>query len=228
MSQIANRNTDHRDNEKTRGRQLSQQQQQHQETRCFNWERSLDSCRRTLDFAQNTLTDLESTSSPIWTEEKLGTTRFGRSSQKRKRRTTEKKQHLLAAKLFTREQSEMKHNLDNICHTANSRTLRKYRFLPQENISIHLNAKRALGNMHPSDYFEPITKLAFHNLTENNELPNDTNRLLSLGLKFIPTPKLNITQENLDHTFARFDRDIGLRVFFSGDTDDDDYDPSEL
>lgn len=156
------------------------------------------------------------------------TARFGRSSRKRKRRTEKKKQQLLATQLIAREQSELKHTLDNIQYTTNSRTLKKYGFLPQENLSVHLNARRALGSLHPSNYFEPISKLAFHNLTENNELPNDTNRLLGLGLKFIPTPTINITQENLDHTFARFDRDIGLRVLFSGEDDNDTYDPSEL
>ena len=68
-----------------------------------------------------------------------------------------------------------------------------------------MNARRALGQLHPQDYFSPINKLTFHNLTENNLLPPDTNLLLGLGLKFIPTPSINITTNDLDHTLARLE-----------------------
>lgn len=91
-----------------------------------------------------------------------------------------------------------------------------------------MNARQALGQLHPHDYFSPINKLAFHNLTENNELSSETNLLLGLGLKFIPTPQINITTDDLDHTFTRFERDIGLRVYFSGEDDKDTYDSAEL
>jgi hypothetical protein len=91
-----------------------------------------------------------------------------------------------------------------------------------------MNARQALGQLHPHDYFSPINKLAFHNLTENNELSSETNLLLGLGLKFIPTLLVNITTDDLNHTFARFKRDIGLRVYFSGEDDNDTYDSAEL
>ena len=82
--------------------------------------------------------------------------------------------------------------------------------------------------MHPLDYFPPITNLAFHDLTHNNELPLHTKQLLGLGLKFIPVPPINITQDDLARTLDRFERDIGLRIYFAGDQSDDTYDPSEL
>lgn len=128
----------------------------------------------------------------------------------------------------TQELSKMRHELKQFIHNCNNRTTRKFGFIPNLNISVHMNARRALGQMHPHDYFSPITKLAFHDLTENNELPPETNLLLGLGLKFIPTPPINITQNELDHTFSRFERDIGLRVYFSGDDSEDDYNSSEL
>ena len=83
--------------------------------------------------------------------------------------------------------------------------------------------------MHPADYFAQVNKLAFHDLTENGELPIAANQLLGLGLKYIPTPRINITQEDVDRSLTRFERDMGLRVFFSGDDNDDNsYDPSTL
>ena len=113
-------------------------------------------------------------------------------------------------------------------HVSKRRNLRRFGFVPNTSISVHLNARRALGHMHPQDYLSPITKLAFHDLTQNNELPSDTNLLLGLGLKFIPVPSINITRDDLAHTLDRFERDIGLRVYFAGDQSDDTYDPSEL
>jgi hypothetical protein len=46
------------------------------------------------------------------------------------------------------------------------------------------------------------------------------NTLLGLGLKFIPTPKVNTSPEEQDTTLSRFERDFSLKVFFAGDTDD--------
>ena len=95
-------------------------------------------------------------------------------------------------------------------------------------MSIHLNARAALGNMHPSDYFPKVDKLTFHDLTKNNELPTNANQLLGLGLKFIPIPDINITEQELDQSNARFERDMGLKVFFAGDDDDASYNPKTL
>ena len=85
-----------------------------------------------------------------------------------------------------------------------------------------------LGQMHPSEYFPTINKLTFHDLTENNELPPHANQLLGLGLNFIPVPKTNITQTERDESLSRFERDMGLRVFFAGNEDDTTYDPKAL
>ncbi len=95
-------------------------------------------------------------------------------------------------------------------------------------MSIHRNARAVLGNMHPSDYFPKVNKLTFHDLTEHNELPTNANQLLGLGLKFIPIPDINITEQELDQSNARFERDMGLKVFFAGDDDDTSYDPKAL
>jgi hypothetical protein len=45
------------------------------------------------------------------------------------------------------------------------------------------------------------------------------NTLLGLGLKFIPTTKINTSQDEQTTTLDRFERDLSLKVFFAGDTD---------
>ena len=116
----------------------------------------------------------------------------------------------MVAQQITKEQKELKRKLDNIDYTATRRALKKYGFTPDEKISVHLNARRALGIAHPSTYFPTVTKLAFHDLTPQNTLPKDAHLLLGLGLKFIPTPAQNITDDGIDRTASRRERDIGL------------------
>ncbi len=126
------------------------------------------------------------------------------------------------------EQRELTNTLNNIDHTANCKIAQKYGFVASEALSIHRNARVALGNMHPSEYFPKVNKLTFHDLTKNNELPTNSNELLGLSLKFVPVPNINITGHELDQSNARFERDMGLKVFFAGDDDDASYDPKTL
>lgn len=74
--------------------------------------------------------------------------------------------------------------------------------------------------MKTNEYCGTPTNLTFHNLTTNKTLPSAAHHLLGLGLKYVPTPKLNITESQLDTSFARLDRDIGLKTFFAGAEDD--------
>lgn len=83
-----------------------------------------------------------------------------------------------------------------------------------------MNARRILANTPTNNYLPPVTNLAFHDLTTDGSLPPHVNSLLGLGLKYIPTPKLNITDPSLDSTLSRFDRDFGISVYFSGSPDD--------
>jgi len=83
-----------------------------------------------------------------------------------------------------------------------------------------MNMKLTLGKNTPIDYFPLVTNLAFHDLTTGNILPPMANTLLGLGLKFIPTPKVNTSPEEQDTTLLRFEQDFSLKVFFAGDTDD--------
>jgi hypothetical protein len=45
------------------------------------------------------------------------------------------------------------------------------------------------------------------------------NTLLGIGLKFIPTPKLNTSPDKQITTLKQFECDFSLKVFFAGDTD---------
>ncbi len=128
----------------------------------------------------------------------------------------------------TEDSSILRRDINNITHGSNHCTRQKFGFTPNTDLSVHMNARQALGQLHPQDYFSPINKLMFHNLTENNLLLPDTNLLLGLGLKFIPTSSINITMDNLDHTLACLEQDIGLCVYFAGDDSDDMYVPDEL
>ena len=83
-----------------------------------------------------------------------------------------------------------------------------------------MNMRLTLGNTSPSTYFPHVENLAFHDLTTGGILPPMANILLGLGLKFIPTPKLNTSPDEQITTLERFERDFSLKVFFAGDTDD--------
>jgi len=85
-----------------------------------------------------------------------------------------------------------------------------------------MNARTILRNTHPDNYFGTTTNLTFQNLTTKNQLPPNTHLLLGLGLKYIATPKINIATSQLDTSLDRLDRNIGLKVFFSGTDDHDD------
>ena len=85
-----------------------------------------------------------------------------------------------------------------------------------------------MGTMNPLVYFKPVRKLAFHNLTSTQQLPPAADQLLGLGLKFIPTPRINTTSPNVERSLARFERDMGLRVFFVGDDPSETYEPNQL
>jgi hypothetical protein len=99
-------------------------------------------------------------------------------------------------------------------------TLARFNFLPDLSKTTHMNMRLTLGNTHPNAYFHPVSNLAFHDLTTGDILPPMANTLLGLGLKFIPTPKINTSPDEQTTTLDRFERDFSLKVFFSGDTDD--------
>jgi len=106
-------------------------------------------------------------------------------------------------------------------------TASSFGFTPDPSQSIHLNARRILGNTHTDTYFPTVKNLTFHNLTSKNILPPTANSVLGLGLKYIPTPRQNITQDDIDKTLSRFERDIGLSIFFAGADDDDSFNASD-
>ena len=110
--------------------------------------------------------------------------------------------------------------LRNIKNKTIKYTLARFHFLPDLSKSTHINMRLTLGNTNPKSYFPHVENLAFHDLTTGGILPPMANTLLGLGLKFIPTPKLNTSPDEQITTLERFERDLSLKVFFAGDTDD--------
>lgn len=107
-----------------------------------------------------------------------------------------------------------------------------YGFVPDKTLTTHCNARQILGNMPITTYLGHPTNLAFHDRTTNNHPPIGAHQLLGLGLKFVPTPKQNITVDEIDTCLSRLDRDLGLKVYFAGDLTNDgtnnEYNPRTL
>ena len=78
-----------------------------------------------------------------------------------------------------------------------------------------MNMRLTLGSTPPNAYFHPVSNLAFHDLTTGDILPPMANTLLGLGLKFIPTPKINTSPDEQSTTLNRFERDFSLKIFFA-------------
>ena len=110
--------------------------------------------------------------------------------------------------------------LQKIKKNTRKYTLARFAYLPDLSKSKHMNMRRSLSATPPINYFPPVSNLAFHDLTTGGILPPMANTLLGLGLKFIPTPKLNTSPDKQINTLERFERDFSLKVFFARDTDD--------
>jgi hypothetical protein len=80
--------------------------------------------------------------------------------------------------------------------------------------------------MHPWDYFSRPSNMAFHDLSSVLKPPKNLRSLLGLSLKFIPSPTVNVPWKAFEeHTFARFDRELKVKVFMADHEDDGTYNP---
>jgi hypothetical protein len=124
--------------------------------------------------------------------------------------------------LKKQKKEELNHHNTNLLKIENNtriNTLTRLNFLPDPSKTNHMNMQIALGNTPPSDYFL-VSHLAFHDLTTGGILPQSANTLLGLGLKYIPTPRINTLPDKQDKSLSRFERDFSLKVFFAGDTEE--------
>ena len=142
--------------------------------------------------------------------------RFSHGRKQRCRRAQAKAQEASFAKQILTERSLLHTQLANVTNTSILQVQQHFPTLPTPTQTDHLNARRLLGNTHPANYFPPVTKLAFHDLTSTHKLPPTAHHILGLGLKFIPTPNTNITPNDLDTCTARFEREMNLCVFLPG------------
>ena len=92
-----------------------------------------------------------------------------------------------------------------------------YGFLPDLNLSTHLNARHVLGNTLSRCYFGKVLNRAFHDLTDGKSIPPAAHEILGLSMKFIPTPEYTTSTNHAVQSFDRLERDIGLKVHFAGD-----------
>jgi hypothetical protein len=90
-------------------------------------------------------------------------------------------------------------------------------------LSTHMNARWALGDMSPGCYFLKASNSTFHDLTRDQSLPPTAASFLGLGLKFIPTAKTLPSAMDITPSLNHIERDINLKTFFAGQSDDEDY-----
>ena len=94
-----------------------------------------------------------------------------------------------------------------------------YKLTPSHNAFIHF------ASMPAWYYFDRPNNLAFHDLTTSSTPPRNLRSLLGLGLKFCPTPRFST--KCVADTFERFHHDLYCKIFYAGESfdDDNDYDP---
>jgi len=92
--------------------------------------------------------------------------------------------------------------------------------MPDLSLSVHKNAQNVLGSMTSECYFNTVSNMVFHDLTDGSSLPAVASQLLGLGLKFIPTLKYTSTQDNFEASFDRLSRSVGL-AYFAVEPDND-------
>jgi len=73
--------------------------------------------------------------------------------------------------------------------------------------------------MTPASYFALTKNQQFHDLTEGKSIPAAAASILGLGLNFIPVPKFTTSADEAEPSFARLERDVGLKTFFAGKED---------
>jgi hypothetical protein len=88
------------------------------------------------------------------------------------------------------------------------------------------NTAYYLTTMHPLTYFSRPSNMAFHDLSTVLKPPKNLRYVLGLSLKFIPSPRTNVPWTAFeDHTFARFDRELKVKVFMTDHEDNGTYNP---
>ncbi len=108
---------------------------------------------------------------------------------------------------------------------AERETQESYGFLPDPEISIHLNARHVLGNTSLDVYFSHFTNKTFHDLTSGKSLLAAAQYLLGFGLKFIPVPKKLSRPIDIYQGIDRFDQDMFLKILFAGDDNENNKQP---
>ena len=94
--------------------------------------------------------------------------------------------------------------------------MKTHGFTPDLKCSVHINARRLLGDTPPSLYFSHAINSACHDITEAKNLPYAAQQVLGLGGKFIITPPFTTARCHIFDKLERLDRDVALKVHFAG------------
>ena len=119
------------------------------------------------------------------------------------------------------EEGRTAHQLAQVDSLAERETQESYGFLPNLEISIHLNARHVLGDTPPDVYFAHFTNKTFHDSTPGKSLAVAAAFLLGFGLKFIPVPKKSLWPNDIKEGIDCFDLDMFLKIHFEEDDKED-------
>jgi hypothetical protein len=115
------------------------------------------------------------------------------------------------------EEGRQAHQIAQIKNQAAREIRKNFGFIPNVEISTHLNARHVLGETPTGVYFAHFTNKQFHDFTTKTIIPAAASTVLGFGLKFIPVPKKSIHQDDVDRAIKRFNQDFYLKVFFAND-----------
>ncbi len=114
------------------------------------------------------------------------------------------------------EEGRFTHQLAQIISTAQKETKIIFGFIPDTDISNHLNACQVLGDTTTLEYFDHFTNKSFHDLTTGKLISAAaTSCILGNGLKLIPNPKISTHRDNIDKAMRQFTCDAYLKVLFA-------------
>jgi hypothetical protein len=63
--------------------------------------------------------------------------------------------------------------------------------------------------------------MVFHDLTKNRECPSGCKQLLGLGTKYVITPLLTTSPDDIQKSLFRFERDVALKAHFAGEDEEE-------
>jgi hypothetical protein len=115
-----------------------------------------------------------------------------RQQQQRYRARQRKGEEQRTQEIIRWEEGRQAHRIAQIKNQAAREIRENFGFIPNVEISTHLNARHVLGKTPTGVYFAHFTNKQFHDFTTKKIIPAAASTVLGFGLKFIPVPKKSI------------------------------------